>query len=299
MAALPNLLVIGAMKCGTSSLHDYLGLHPEIAMSASKELNFFLGEQPEPAVPVGPEGLALLRERSTAGRGISWYSSQLADAPVRGETSVAYSFPWYPGVARRAAAALGEARVIYLVRDPLERIGSHHAQFSHRDPRPLEQALREPGNPYLEASRYATAVEPFIEAFGRDSVLIVDAGSLLDEREATLAEVFRFLGVAADRIPAGTGRLRNVTASKGGAYALAERLRSTRPGAAVAARTPRRLRTAAERLLAGNPDRRRTAPISDPAVAREVLARLEPEIERIEWLTGWDLARWREPAAGP
>jgi hypothetical protein len=39
--ALPNLIVIGAQKCGTSSLHYYLDLHPEIEMSSPKELNFF------------------------------------------------------------------------------------------------------------------------------------------------------------------------------------------------------------------------------------------------------------------
>ena len=45
--ALPNLVVVGAMKCGTSSLHYYLDLHPEVAMSSPKELDFFLGS-PEP-----------------------------------------------------------------------------------------------------------------------------------------------------------------------------------------------------------------------------------------------------------
>jgi len=42
---LPNLVIIGAMKCGTTSLHHYLNLHPEISMSKQKELDFFLGKK--------------------------------------------------------------------------------------------------------------------------------------------------------------------------------------------------------------------------------------------------------------
>ena len=42
---LPNLIIIGAMKCGTTALHRYLGLHPDVAMSEPKELNFFCGPE--------------------------------------------------------------------------------------------------------------------------------------------------------------------------------------------------------------------------------------------------------------
>jgi len=43
--ALPNLIVIGAQKCGTSGLHYHLSLHPEVSMSKPKELNFFIEER--------------------------------------------------------------------------------------------------------------------------------------------------------------------------------------------------------------------------------------------------------------
>jgi hypothetical protein len=65
--ALPNLIVIGAQKCGTSVLHYYLSLHPEVSMSRPKELNFFIEERNWP-------------------RGVDWYKQQFdADARVRGE----------------------------------------------------------------------------------------------------------------------------------------------------------------------------------------------------------------------
>jgi hypothetical protein len=67
--ALPNLLILGAQKCGTSGLHYYLGLHPEVSMSKPKELNFFI------------------EERNWT-RGTDWYKRHFdASATVRGESS--------------------------------------------------------------------------------------------------------------------------------------------------------------------------------------------------------------------
>jgi hypothetical protein len=66
---LPNLIIIGAPKCGTTSLHHYLSLHPQISMSREKELNFFIAER-------------------NWSKGIAWYAAQFAaDNKVRGEAS--------------------------------------------------------------------------------------------------------------------------------------------------------------------------------------------------------------------
>src|SRR6059058_6332030 len=71
--ALPNLIVIGAQKCGTSGLHYYLSLHPEVSMSRPKELNFFIVERNWP-------------------RGTEWYAAHFEPrAIVRGESSPNYT----------------------------------------------------------------------------------------------------------------------------------------------------------------------------------------------------------------
>ena len=73
MRMLPNLIIIGAMKCGTSALHRYLGLHPEISMSDEKELNFFI------------EGM-------NWEKGLAWYESMFTGkAKVHGESSPDYT----------------------------------------------------------------------------------------------------------------------------------------------------------------------------------------------------------------
>ena len=108
--ALPNLIVIGGLKCGTTSLHHYLNLHPEITMSRPKDLNFFVREL---NWELGPE----------------WYASHFDRAsPVRGETSPHYTnLPRFEGVAERMRELLGaETRIIYVVRDPIERMLSHY-----------------------------------------------------------------------------------------------------------------------------------------------------------------------------
>src|SRR5215218_3255372 len=99
VGALPNLLVIGAQKCGTSSLHRYLGAHPEVGMSRDKELDFLGG----PGFPNWE-------------RGVDWYRAQFdADKSVRGESSPSYTaHPFVTGTAERAHALVPGAKLIYL-----------------------------------------------------------------------------------------------------------------------------------------------------------------------------------------
>ena len=90
--ALPNLIVIGGLKCGTTSLHHYLGLHPRIEMSRPKELNFFVSEL-------------------NWDLGADWYASHFdRSAQIRGETSPHYTnLPRFTGVAERMRELLGAA----------------------------------------------------------------------------------------------------------------------------------------------------------------------------------------------
>src|SRR6188472_592298 len=92
--ALPNLIVIGGLKCGTTSLHHYLNLHPQIAMSRPKELNFFVAELNWPL-------------------GVDWYATHFeAGKPLRGESSPHYTNrPRFGEVADRMHSVLGEPRI--------------------------------------------------------------------------------------------------------------------------------------------------------------------------------------------
>ena len=179
--ALPNLIVIGGLKCGTTSLHHYLNLHPEIAMSRPKELNFFVAE--------------LNWEL-----GAEWYASHFdRTSPIRGESSPHYTnLPRFRGVAERMAEVLdADARFVYMVRDPIDRMLSHyfHNVGGGYESRPLEQALPDPGSAYVARSRYAMQARPYLEGFGAERLLIVSREELAAEREQTMRRVFEFAGV--------------------------------------------------------------------------------------------------------
>ena len=293
-SALPNLIVIGAMKCGTSALHYYLGMHPEVQMSRPKELDFFITENDfDPAPYAGDSQSAhLLRNAANWSQGADWYAGHFsASFPVRGESSISYTFPWYRGTAERMTATVPDARLIFMVRHPIERIVSHYLQFHSRDRRPLSAAVADTGSPYLALSRYASILEPYLERFDRDRILIIRQEDLLAERPETMAEVFSFLGVASDFWSPKMESLRNRSEGKGRMYRLAERVR-TRSTALRRLASPVTARL--ERLLSASA-KSRARPSLDHAQAREVLAELEEDIARLERLTGWDLNTWRRP----
>jgi hypothetical protein len=278
---LPNLIVIGAMKCGTSSLHRYLDLHPEIAMSTLKEPNFFL----EPGSSF-----------SNWERGLDWYTSLFdADAPVRGEASVNYtSRPFTDGVAERMAATLPDARLIYMVRDPIERAVSHylHARAAGREKRPIEVVLADLDSRYVRRGRYAWQLEPFLDAFGGDRIHIDSQERLLANREETLRRVFAFLGVDDSFTSPQFERMWEVTAGKTRKFTIAYRLSRRLGGADRWGSLPPRLRWLGERL-AYHPT---GGGVPRPAISEELRSRLRelyaPEVVRLRELSGLRLEGW-------
>ena len=187
--ALPTFVIVGAMKCGTTALHRMLGAHPDIAMSDPKELNFFFGTAP----PVDAD------DHWSAGnwwRGVGWYAAHFpTHAPVRGESSPGYTSPDHPHVADRLAATLPDARLVYLVRDPVDRAVSQylHHRRDGTEARPLADALLDPASQYLARSRYHERLTPFLDRFPSDRLLIVATEDLRDQPSSTMARVLRFL----------------------------------------------------------------------------------------------------------
>ncbi len=131
-AELPNLIIIGGLKCGTTSIHHYLGLHPQIQMSKPKELNFFV-------------------EELNWDLGLDWYASRFdSRSPVRGESSPHYTnLPRFEGVAARIHEHCPDARLLYMVRDPIKRILSHwvHATGAGYETGEMVDVLEPRGTP--------------------------------------------------------------------------------------------------------------------------------------------------------
>jgi Sulfotransferase domain len=177
---LANLVVIGAQKCGTTALNRYLDLHPEIAMSRGRELNFFL-------------------EQRNWSRGLDWYRAQFEQGtPVRGDQSPNYSaYPLDLGVPERMHRTIPDAKLIYMVRDPLQRIGAHwvHDYAKHREHGGVSETIMHPFTTYLVRSHYFMQLQRFLKYYPPDRVLVIEQGDLLKERLPTLRRIFEFAGV--------------------------------------------------------------------------------------------------------
>lgn len=274
---LPNLIVIGAPKSGTSSLHHYLGAHPEVYMARPKELQFFN--------QVG------WRDR------VDWYAAQFpAASAVRGESSPAYSMdPVIPGVPGRIRELVPGARLVYLVRDPVERLVAHWVEWYALgiEHRPFAEAIADhpaAHNPYACASRYASQLERYLELFPRSQLLVVDRDELMEERARTLARLFAFLGVDPDFGSPEFERVLNPRARKWRLNALGWWL--VRHGRADVVRWMHRLPAPARDRALPLVSRRVAEPRLDRGLRDRLGEHFRPEVERLRELTGQRFEAW-------
>ncbi len=187
---LPDFLIIGAQKAGTTSLYFDLLKNPAVFMPSVKEPG------------------NLIEDDICSPRGRADYAKLFKPArphQVCGEATTVYTkLPDHPGVADRARRVLGEdLKVVYIVREPISRIRSHH----HHERSGviiscgIDEAVRRYSR-FIDYSRYTMQITPWIEALGRDQVLILQFESYIADRPATVDAVSRFLGVdpAGDRV---------------------------------------------------------------------------------------------------
>ncbi len=205
---LPDFLIIGAPKAGSSALHGALARHPELFLTTPKEPKFFLcgGRPPDMASQRGPGDAHSAREWVWS---YPRYQELFAGAPagtVRGESTPFYL--WDAAAHTRIRTLVPEAKLIAVVRDPVDRAYSNWAHLwcdgleTERDF--LAACGREPERVlagyapfwrYLELGQYGEQLARLYENFRREQVLVVRYRRLIDEPAATLDEICGFLGV--------------------------------------------------------------------------------------------------------
>lgn len=177
---LPDFVIIGSQKCGTTALHAYLARHPQISMSRPKELDFFIQE-------------------FNWDRGVDWYRARFDnEAPVLGESSPNYTaYPKLKGVPERMAGLIPDARLIFMVRDPIDRVraGYLHRYSNRAESRPMREAVLAPGETYVSRSQYYLQLSQFLEHYPMEHILLLDQDELLHDRRPTMERVYGFLGV--------------------------------------------------------------------------------------------------------
>ncbi len=176
----PDFFIIGAMKCGTSTLHDQLAAQDGVFMSTPKEPNFFSDDD-------------------NYRRGIDWYKNVFAGAPqgaMLGESSTHYSkLPTYPDTIDRLAAYAPEAKFIYVLRHPLDRLVSHfiHAWTQNEIATDIDDALTK-HEELIAYGQYERQIAPFIDRFGVDRIQLTAFEWMTASPQSAINRIGDFLG---------------------------------------------------------------------------------------------------------
>jgi len=192
----PNLFVIGAMKSGTTTLHDALGKHPEIFMAPCKEPNYFLG------MPLRDHSWFDDHPYDSQGR---WYFKLFDEAKrnprvkYAGESSTDYAkYPLFKECAERIKAFNPNAHFIYIIRDPIERTISHywHDVRTAKTEKSMMDAVVSDHN-LIDVSDYALQLKQYLHAFPKEQIYVLTLEHFRDNRDDALRGVFEWLGVDA------------------------------------------------------------------------------------------------------
>lgn len=202
----PSYLIVGGKRCGTTSLQRYLASHPSIAAPLTGKGSRYFDVNYD-------RGPAWLRAHFPLEVTASWRGEV-----VTGEASPYYCF--HPDAPRRIAAEVPEARLIMIVRDPVDRAVSHHAHevANGFEDLPFEAALdaeltrtygererllADPAyvsfshrhHSYLERGHYADQIEGLLRHFPREQLLVIDLADLTATPDEAMRVVTDFVGV--------------------------------------------------------------------------------------------------------
>ncbi|MBV9161373.1 MAG: sulfotransferase [Pseudonocardiales bacterium] len=260
-AGLPDFLLIGAPKCGTSALHAALARHPGLLLSEPKEPKFFLTDGPPPDSGGGPGDVATWSEHVWRREDYEALFTAAPEGVLRGESTTFYLYD--RDAQRRIRALLPDAKLIAVLRDPVERAHSNwaHLRGAHLEPEAdfltaleLEKERISKGWAhfwhYVELGRYGAQLDHLFSLFNRNQVLLLRYRELRDAPGQTVDQVCRFLEVA-------PGLVAHVPRH------------NVRPD--VAGRTFK----------------------PSPAERAAALPWFVDDVKRVEAITGWSLAAWR------
>ena len=195
-----DFFIVGAPKAGTTSLYHYLDAHPDIEMSSKKEPDFFSDAD-------------LQKQRMYYSEvrinNLSKYNAlfKQEDVQLRGEASVSYLY--YPDVPSKIKEYNSEAKIIIMLRNPIDRAFSHYLmdyrlglvtdsfetiinnKSKHKNAHLHYQQ-------YLSVSEYSSQIERYLDVFGKNKVHIIDYENFKNNTAEIIKEVFSFLGLNSD-----------------------------------------------------------------------------------------------------
>lgn len=269
-----DFLIVGAPRCGTTSLFHHLRRHPEVFIPAAKELPFFTDE----------EWLA---------RGWQAFLDEFF-VTARAEQKWGKLTPhyWDPRVASRVRSLMPDVRLLALLRNPVDRTVSHYRFLVRRgvEPSPLPDAAFDPRSRkhghYLPPGEYGRILEGYLEHFPRHQLLVLFTDDLERRPRHLLASVQRFLGLEEPFPDPRADRRYNVGGTATRLPWLVPFLRRT-PARRIWRSLPARARRAVGHWYFFELAPRREPPPSLPdGVRRRLVEHFRPDVARLERILG-------------
>jgi hypothetical protein len=321
--SMPNFLIIGAAKAGTSSIHSYLSQHPQIYMSPIKEPMFFAYENELPPKfrgmdednPVSKR--AIIRRRTY--RPVSYPITRLSDyqklfAKAYQKNAIGESTPLYlysERAAERIQHHIPHARIIAVLRNPVERAYSHYSQFrknGYEDIEDFGQALEmehtrilrnwSPGWFYKQRGLYHQQLKRYFDRFDKNQLRVYLYDNFSADPMGILRDIFRFLDVAPTFKPDLSMKL-NVSSGivHGPKHETLDRfLNNPNPVKSILKKTLptallRRIKTAIENLNIGS-EYQFVVPRMSEEIRKKLQNDYRDDILHLQDLIGQDLSRW-------
>jgi len=213
MGKLPDFIIIGCQRCGTSSLYNYITNHSKVEPASRKEIHFFDNKYH---------------------KGIDWYKKQFPDNAITGEASPYYII--HPHVPRRILKTNPHVKIIILLRNPVDRAYSHYHHGFRRgaekssfqdaikqEPQRIEGELEKMYDDesyysyayqhftYLERGKYVKQLEKWFKYFNNDQILIIKSESLFEDTNNTMEIIFKFLDLPNEKMEYKIFNLGNAT----------------------------------------------------------------------------------------
>ena len=195
-----DFFIVGAPKSGTTSLYHYLSEHPQVEMSSQKEPDYFSDKA------IHEQGMYYAKNRVDT---LDKYESLFVqkESVVYGEASVSYLF--YENVAEDIKKYNPNAKIIIMLRNPIERAFSHYLmdyrlglisdsfeniiakKSKHKNAHLFYQQ-------YIEVSKYATQIQRYLDFFEKESILFIDYEDFKKNVSKTVGKVYDFLNISAE-----------------------------------------------------------------------------------------------------
>jgi len=195
-----DFFIVGVPKAGTTSLYHYLSEHPQVEMSSQKEPDYFSDKA------INEQGMYYVKNRINT---LDKYESLFVqkESVVYGEASVSYLF--YENVAEDIKKYNPNAKIIIMLRNPIERAFSHYLmdyrlglisdsfeniiakKSKHKKSHLFYQQ-------YIEASKYATQIQRYLDFFEKENILFIDYEDFKKNVSKTVGKVYSFLNISAE-----------------------------------------------------------------------------------------------------